>query len=299
MAVNRPLVGASGLLIENDSVLLIKRGYPPSAGQWAVPGGKVEWGEPLEAAMVREFAEETGLRVASQGELAAFETVDRNETGDVVAHFIIHVFRCLRVETAGVAGDAPRAADDAVAVRLVSFADLAQYQITRTTLKALRIAGLAIDPLVDFAARKAQPEDAALVREILHRAFAVQRVRLTHTPGSLRESVAELAADIAAGAVWIGLFRGLPVATGRIRLRDGSGYVSRLGVDHEYQGLGLGRRLLRVLEERARALGLSRVTLKTSEMMTGNEEFYRSCGYAVVERAGNEQRHIFMAKELL
>lgn len=32
-------------------------------GRWGVPGGKIEWGEPLEAALKREFCEEVGLEL--------------------------------------------------------------------------------------------------------------------------------------------------------------------------------------------------------------------------------------------
>ena len=47
----------------NNKVLLIKRGTPVFRGYWALPGGKVEDGETVEEAMVREVREETGLAV--------------------------------------------------------------------------------------------------------------------------------------------------------------------------------------------------------------------------------------------
>ena len=47
----------------NNKVLLIKRGTPVFRGYWALPGGKVDDGETVEEAMVREIKEETGLIV--------------------------------------------------------------------------------------------------------------------------------------------------------------------------------------------------------------------------------------------
>ena len=45
----------------DDQMLLIRRGWGPAAGEWSVPGGRVEAGELLAEAVVRELAEETGL----------------------------------------------------------------------------------------------------------------------------------------------------------------------------------------------------------------------------------------------
>ncbi|WP_168706056.1 NUDIX hydrolase [Gordonia paraffinivorans] len=48
---------------EHGRILLVQRRNPPAAGKWSIPGGKVEPGESLEAAVEREILEETGLHV--------------------------------------------------------------------------------------------------------------------------------------------------------------------------------------------------------------------------------------------
>ena len=58
-----PLVGVGAIIIEEDRVVLVKRGHPPLEGKWSIPGGVLEIGETLRKAAVREALEETGLTV--------------------------------------------------------------------------------------------------------------------------------------------------------------------------------------------------------------------------------------------
>jgi mutator protein MutT len=62
-----PRDGASIAVFQDRKVLLVKRGRPPLAGLWSLPGGKVEAGETPRQAACRELKEETGIEAAVEG----------------------------------------------------------------------------------------------------------------------------------------------------------------------------------------------------------------------------------------
>src|SRR5262249_19715744 len=69
----KPVLAIGAIVWDDDRLLVVKRGAPPSEGLWTVPGGKLEFGEKLEAAVVREVREETGLVVECGGLAAVVE----------------------------------------------------------------------------------------------------------------------------------------------------------------------------------------------------------------------------------
>jgi ADP-ribose pyrophosphatase YjhB (NUDIX family) len=90
----RPLLGVGAVVFRGDEVLLIERGKEPLKGWWTLPGGMVEVGENLEAAVVREVMEETGLSVKPKGVAAIFERIMPDEDGRTEYHYVIIDYLC-------------------------------------------------------------------------------------------------------------------------------------------------------------------------------------------------------------
>jgi ADP-ribose pyrophosphatase YjhB (NUDIX family) len=86
-----------------EGVVLIERKNPPRG--WALPGGFVDYGEPLETAALREAKEETGLDVLLVEQFQCYSAPDR----DPRHHSVTTVF-------IAAAQGIPEAADDAAAL---------------------------------------------------------------------------------------------------------------------------------------------------------------------------------------
>ncbi|CAM3172632.1 NUDIX hydrolase [Asticcacaulis taihuensis] len=73
---SHPVPAVGVVCWRGDEVLLIRRGQAPRQGEWTVPGGKVQRGERLEAAALRELFEETGVEAKISGLLAIYEIIE-------------------------------------------------------------------------------------------------------------------------------------------------------------------------------------------------------------------------------
>ena len=88
----RPILAVSAAIIRGDDVLIVRRAHPSANGLYTLPGGRVEWGEPLTDALIREVAEETGLSIAPVALAGYREVLDRDPQGRVERHFVILAF---------------------------------------------------------------------------------------------------------------------------------------------------------------------------------------------------------------
>jgi 8-oxo-dGTP diphosphatase len=80
------------VIVNSDGeVLLTKRNIPPFQGEWVMPGGKIDLGEPIIKALQREVREEVGLEVAVEEMVDVFEHVTPGEDN---YHFVILYYRC-------------------------------------------------------------------------------------------------------------------------------------------------------------------------------------------------------------
>ena len=73
---DRPIVGVGVVVWRGDQVLLIRRGKPPRAGQWSLPGGGQELGETVADTARREVLEETGLALATLDLLTVVDLIE-------------------------------------------------------------------------------------------------------------------------------------------------------------------------------------------------------------------------------
>ncbi len=112
-------------------VVLIKRRDEPLAGQWSLPGGTLEVGETLEAAVARELQEETGLVVEVGPVIDVFDRIMLDAGQRVQYHFVLIDYLCR------IAGGSLAHGTDAAAVVVADVDQLAPFDLTQKALDVI------------------------------------------------------------------------------------------------------------------------------------------------------------------
>lgn len=114
----RPEVCVGAIAVDDDRLLLVRRGHGPAAGAWSVPGGRVERGETLAEAVVREVSEETRIEVVCDAFVGWVEQIDE------VGHFVILDFAVTPLDVVD-----PVAGGDAAEAAWIRLSDVAELPL--------------------------------------------------------------------------------------------------------------------------------------------------------------------------
>ena len=117
-ALLRPDACVGAVVVDDDRLLLIRRGRGPAAGTWSVPGGRIEWGETVQEAVIRELREEAGLEGVC-GEMVGWVEVIDDDHHAVIMDFLVTLLDAAE----------PVAGDDADEARWVPLWDVADMRL--------------------------------------------------------------------------------------------------------------------------------------------------------------------------
>ena len=128
----RPVPAVGVVCFRGEEVLLIRRGTPPREGQWSLPGGRIEPGEPVRTAALRELKEETAVDAELIDLIDVVDAIFENKAGDLITrHYVLIDY------VAQWRSGTPKAGDDAADARFFHLSDLASMGMWDETLRVI------------------------------------------------------------------------------------------------------------------------------------------------------------------
>lgn len=85
----RPIAAVLAIALRGEEFLLVRRANPPDQGLWGFPGGKIEPGEGVLQAALRELEEETGVGARAVKAFAALDSIDARPIDEGGHHYVL------------------------------------------------------------------------------------------------------------------------------------------------------------------------------------------------------------------
>jgi 8-oxo-dGTP diphosphatase len=115
---DRPIPAALAVVVQNSRLLLVRRSNKPDVGLWGYPGGKIELGETIMDAAIRELHEETGIEAEAREILTSLDVILHNDEDELQHHYVLVAVLCEYL------GGEPMAADDVSEAAWFPFDDI-------------------------------------------------------------------------------------------------------------------------------------------------------------------------------
>ncbi|WP_373002981.1 NUDIX hydrolase [Hyphomonas sp.] len=104
--IRRPVPAVGTACFRGDDVLLIRRGTKPLAGDWSIPGGRLEFGERTADGALRELREETGITARLVGFVDVVDAIfTSRQSGETHRHYVLFDYAAVWEAGEPVAGD--------------------------------------------------------------------------------------------------------------------------------------------------------------------------------------------------
>lgn len=129
-----PLVGVGIICFKGEDVLMIKRGKPPRAGAWSLPGGRQKLAETVRDCALRELVQETGVEATIGPLVDVVDSMTRDEDGGLQYHYTLVDFRA-----DWISGE-PQPGGDAADARWFSPTELANMDLWQETRRVIEMA---------------------------------------------------------------------------------------------------------------------------------------------------------------
>lgn len=129
-----PKVGVGIVCLRGADVLLIRRAKPPRMGGWSLPGGRLEWGESLHAAALRELREETGVEAEITGLIDVVDGLFHDARGALESHYVLVDYAARWI------ANEPRGGSDALEARFFPLETIDGLDLWDETMRVIRAA---------------------------------------------------------------------------------------------------------------------------------------------------------------